>query len=56
MTLTSLTAVAAFAVSSLSAFASTASLTNEPQSTRMILLGLGMMAVIVWRRFKSNNS
>lgn len=56
MTLKSFTAATTFTMSSLSAFASTASFAHETQSSHMILLGLGMMAVIVWRRFKSNNA
>lgn len=56
MTLKSFTAATIFSISSLSAFASKTSFTEEPQSSHMILLGLSLMAVIVWRRFKSSNS
>lgn len=56
MTLKSVITAAAFTTSCLGAFASTTSLPHEPQSSHMILMGLGMMGVIVWRRLKSGNA
>ncbi|MCB8746908.1 PEP-CTERM sorting domain-containing protein [Rhodoferax sp. U2-2l] len=56
MTLKSVIAAAAFTMSCLGAFASTANLPHEPQSSHMMLLGVGMMGVIVWRRLKSGNA
>jgi len=35
------------------AFASTSSFDQQSHSSRLILMGLGMMVVIVWRRLKS---